>query len=51
MAETGQVPAQEPHSTHLDSSIFLLPSTSLIAPTGQAASQAPQLRQTSGFTL
>ena len=51
IALTGQVPAQAPHSTHLVSSMCLLPSCSLIAPTGQADSQAPQLMQTSGFTL
>lgn len=51
IALTGQVPAQEPHSMHLAASMCLLPSTSLIAPTGQEDSQAPQLMQTSGFTL
>lgn len=51
IALTGQVPAQEPHSMHLEASMLLLPSTSLIAATGQEDSQAPQLMQTSGFTL
>jgi hypothetical protein len=51
IALTGQVPAQAPHSMHLEASMQRFTSFSQIAVTGQADSQAPQLMQTSGFTL
>ena len=45
MAPTGQTPAQEPHSMQEPASISKWSLPIAIAPTGQVASQAPQLRQ------
>jgi hypothetical protein len=47
IASTGQLPAQEPQSTHLSGSIQRLLSFSEIALAGQSPSQAPQLTHAS----
>ena len=46
-AETGQTPAQAPHSTQESASITYFPSPSEIAFTGHSLSQAPQQMQSS----
>ena len=46
-AETGQTPAQLPHSMHSAAFISYFESPSLIQDTGQEAAQAPHLMQAS----
>lgn len=45
MAEAGQTLAHVPQLTHLEASISLWLSFSLIAPTGQSGSHVPQFTQ------